>query len=409
MKLIKRTYLLAAFWLLPVLVLGSVFSFFVIQYINIEETDEFLTYEMERLQKYHKENYLLPEYHKVADILQDTYYPTPIFKDTMMLEPGDNELVPHRELHFSINHKGRDFGIVLRHLMPGKDDIAEGALLIVSGLMVLVILVLWLSISFANKLLWKDFYHTLQKLVHFRITQPIPQLPDSNIHEFRVLNETVRTWLKKVSDDYHHNKEFNENVSHELQTQLAVIRTHTEKLLNEAHEGDRRLQDLQRIYEASNSLTRFQKSLLLLSKINNLEFSNKERVNLAETVIATLKIYEDAIGVREVRLDSELHPLEVKMDRGLAEIMIGNLIKNAVKHNVQKGFINIQLTENALIIENSGAILTEKPEMLIDRFRKGSSGGHGIGLAIVKQVCDINHFELSYELTGGRHRISIKV
>ena len=410
MKLIKRTYLLAALWLLPVLIVGSVFSFYVIQYINTEETDEFLTYEMERLRSFHQENKMLPEYHKVADILPETFYPEPFFKDTLLLEPGDNEFVPHRELHFSIEHKGRHFGIVLRHLMPGHDDIIEGALLIVSGLMVLVIFVLLFSITLANKLLWKDFYQTLQKLVHFRIGEPLPQLPDSRIYEFKQLNETIHSWLKKVSDDYRHNKEFNENASHELQTQLAIIRTHTENLLNEAEVDDHHLEDLQRIYQASNSLTRFQKSLLLLSKISNMEFSKKEPVNLAEIIELNLPVYEEAIAMRSLSLEKELQPVMVEIDRGLAEIMVNNLIKNAVKHNVQDGFIRIVLTDSELIIENSGVSFSEPPETMIRRFKKGKNGGHGIGLAIVKQICDINQFELSYEVNeGGRHQIKVVV
>lgn len=88
MKLIKKTYLSTLKWLLPAIIIGIGYSYLMIEYIEHEETDEFLTYEMERLKAYHKEHGALPEYHKVADILPNVQYKTPIFRDTLMLEPG---------------------------------------------------------------------------------------------------------------------------------------------------------------------------------------------------------------------------------------------------------------------------------------------------------------------------------
>ena len=107
MRLIKRTYYITSLWLLPVTLIGSIFCFLMIEFISYEETDEFLTYEMQRLERYHAEHNDLPEFHKVADILPDVVYSKPFFKDTMLLEPGDNEMVPYRELYFTINHKGQ--------------------------------------------------------------------------------------------------------------------------------------------------------------------------------------------------------------------------------------------------------------------------------------------------------------
>src|SRR5690554_3813028 len=118
MKLINRMYFYTAIWLIPFVVIGSLFSFFMIEYIAYEETDEFLQYEMGRLVEYHGRHNDFPDFTNVAALLEDISYKEPFYKDTLLLETGDNEMVPFRELWFSIDHNGRDFTIILRHLLP---------------------------------------------------------------------------------------------------------------------------------------------------------------------------------------------------------------------------------------------------------------------------------------------------
>lgn len=398
MKLINRTYLFAAIGLIPVLLLGGMFSFYTIQYINYEEADEFLIYEMERLKRYHHEHFDLPEYHKVADILPDQFYANPVFKDTLLLESGDNEMVPYRELRFSIDHKGKHFGIVLRHLMPGHDDVAEGALMIVGGMTALVALILWLVVHQVNRVLWKPFYNTLLRLQRFRMGDRIPDFPDTTIDEFQSLNNTIRLWLQRVSKDYQSNKTFNENASHELQTHLAVIRSNTEKLIDKVSGDEAYLKDLSRIYDASTKLNRFHKSLLLLSKISNEEYHHTKIFNLKDTVEQSIDSYREVISLRSIQLKSELRDCTVQMDSGLAEILINNLLKNAVKHNIDNGFIELELDQKRLIIRNSGEPLSDGPDKMLERFNRGKNGNLGIGLAIVQQICDQNQFGLEYTL-----------
>ena len=216
MKLIRKTYLYTVLWFPLVLIIGSVFIFYMIRYINYEETDEFLTYEMERLVEYHRQHNDLPDFHHVAAILPDVKYDSPVFKDTFLLEPADNEMIPYRELYFTIEHNNTSQTIVLRHLLPGEDDIAEGTLLIILGLMLLISLLVFVILNVMAGKIWKPFYQTLDKLTAFKISGPLPQLPSTEIDEFRLLNTTLDNLLKKAATDYRHNKEFGENASHEF-------------------------------------------------------------------------------------------------------------------------------------------------------------------------------------------------
>jgi len=408
MKLIKRTYYYTALWLLPVMVIGSIFCFFMIEYIAYEETDEFLTYEMERLVKYHKEYNELPEYHKVANIIPDVSYEKPFFKDTLILEPGDNEMVPYRELYFSINHKGRDFGIVLQHLLLGRDDIAQGTLLITIGIMLLTALFVILILNQVTGRIWKPFYKTLDKLNNFKIDNPLPEFSKTSIDEFESLNSTLHILLKKIADDYRNNKQFNENASHELQTHLAIIRANTEKLLDNTTNNKQGLNELKKIYSASTRLSQVQKSLLLLSKINNREYSNNVDVDLQELLKQALNTFQEVMEIREIKIHKKISKCTIFMDTGLAEILINNLIKNSVKHNVQSGYIKVTLDSSSLKIENSGPSFQGDPEVLLKRFVRGEDGNLGIGLAIVKQICELYNFNISYKVSEqSNHILSI--
>ncbi|SHK07632.1 Signal transduction histidine kinase [Tangfeifania diversioriginum] len=407
MRLIKRTYIYTSLWMLPIILIGSIFSFLMIEYVSYEEIDEFLTYEMERLVEYHEENNDLPEFHQVARIIEDVKYEKPFFKDTLLLEPGDNEMVPYRELWFSINHNGRDFTLVIQHLMLGRDDIAQGALLIISGIVLLILLFAFLSVNRVTGKIWTPFYDTLHKITRFKISEPPPEFTNSDIDEFNALNSSLSELLKKIKKDYQHNKEFNENASHELQTHLAVIKSNAGKLLDNSGGDEKRTETASKIYSAATQLSQVQKSLLLLSKINNREFSDNIELNLEDLMKQVLELFAETITLRQIKLSANTKPSTVFMDKGLAEILINNLIKNAVKHNIENGYISINLSPQKLEIKNSGEPYAGNPEHLLQRFSKGKTGISGIGLAIVKEICDLYNFEIQYDIKNSTHKITI--
>ncbi len=405
MKLINRTYRLMLIWLLPVLIAGSIFSFFAINYIVYEEADEFLSYEMNRVIRYHKQYSDLPDLYIVTDIKEGLEYVVPTFRDTLILETGDNELVPYRELHFPLEHKGEHFTIVLRHLLIGKDDIIEGTMIISGGILLLTALTLLLFTNSISKTLWNPFYQTLDKLSDFNVRRPVPEFTRSGIEEFDTLNSSVRNLLQKISADFKRTKEFNENASHELQTLLAVIRMNTEALMNEDLIDIHKDKNVQAIYNATVKLSQVQKSLLLLSRIGNMEYHNQIQLDLAEIVRQSLDVFQEAIALRKIELRKNVEKCLVMIDTGLAEILVTNLLKNAVKHNIQNGYISITLDKEKLVVENSGLHYKGNPKMLFERFETGNSGNFGIGLAIVKQICELSRFTITYNITERKAHI----
>jgi signal transduction histidine kinase len=396
--------------MIPVMIVGGVFCFLTFEYINYEETDEYLTFEMGRYIVHHNKNNVLSEAYHFAYLIPGKNYLKPVFKDTVLFEPGDNEMIPYRELHFSITHDGKVYGVALRHLLLPYEVVAKGTVTIVIGLLLLIAFIIFIIMNQVTRKIWKPFYAALDNLVNFKIEHSLPVFSATDIDEFKALNTTLSSLLKKVTDDYRHNKEFNENASHELQTHLAVIRASAEKLLNSPNTaGEQRINELQKIYSASSHLSQVQKSLLLLSKINNREFYNNVDLDLCIVIKQSLEIFTEAANLRGIEIRLKLEPVIIFIDSGLAEILVNNLIKNAVKYNVENGFIDIALNSSALIIKNSGLPYAGDPNTLFERFVHGETGNLGIGLAIVREICELYHYSISYTISGQtEHALNIK-
>jgi len=95
------------------------------------------------------------------------------------------------------------------------------------------------------------------------------------------------------------------------------------------------------------------------------------------------------------------------MNKELADILVGNLLSNAIRHNDSNGSIMIQTDDNKLLIANTGDVPLDK-KRIFDRFYKSDySDGSGLGLAIVQHICDQYHFNLNYDFSKGRHSFSV--
>jgi signal transduction histidine kinase len=166
---------------------------------------------------------------------------------------------------------------------------------------------------------------------------------------------------------------------------------------------------MQKIYSASSHLSQVQKSLLLLSKINNREFYNNTKLDLSAIVRQSLEIFTETAHLRGIVIRQQLEPVSIFMDSGLAEILVNNLIKNAVKYNVENGFIDISLSRSFFIVKNSGSPYDGDPSNLFERFIHGENGNLGIGLAIAREICELYNFSISYTISGQtEHVLSIE-
>lgn len=275
---------------------------------------------------------------------------------------------------------------------------------------------LFIAIIYTNRRssasLWMPFRRTLKKLGEYDITQnQAMELPEqTGTTEFDELNLAINRLLERVYAAYHHQKQFVENASHELQTPLAIIRSKLDLLINQPVITEETAILLADITEANERLSQMNKNLLLLAKIENNQFPDKTAIDLAALLSRTIESFRRYYDDKFPLFSSSIKEgITIIANPSLMDILFSNLIKNAVEHNIPSGYIHVQLNESGLQVTNSGPSIEVAPDQFFERFRKGGDGNKstGLGLAIVKQICQVYGFVPHYKYAEGKHTIAV--
>jgi signal transduction histidine kinase len=232
--------------------------------------------------------------------------------------------------------------------------------------------------------------------------------------EFIILKKThpsLANQLLKIQHLYQSNKQFTQNTAHELQTPLAIIKGHAELLLQAPSLDEKEAKAIGAILQNINRLSRINTTLILLSKIEHGRFADEQLVCLNEIVEATLDHFSDAIDLQKIKIE-KLYAADftVNMSTTLAEILMANLLQNAIRHNLSEGYIKIEINKKELKISNPGKPLATAPENLFTRFYRESKKEEslGLGLSIVKMIAEQSRLEVGYAFGDGVHTVSIK-
>jgi signal transduction histidine kinase len=205
-------------------------------------------------------------------------------------------------------------------------------------------------------------------------------------------------------------KRFTENASHEIQTPLAIIKTKIE-LLAQSELNESQANVIQTLNDVVNRISKLNQSLLLLTKIENGQFADTECVNISKVLERHIINFEELAEAKNITITKNIiEECEVKMNESLAVVLISNIMVNAIKHNLSHGVIDIELEVNKLSVSNSGEVPTKGASSLFERFEKDTSSADslGLGLSIVKEICDRYGFQVNYNYTDKMHTISIR-
>lgn len=337
-----------------------------------------------------------------------------IYVDTLMyMQDNDDEnleLEPVRQLTTAFERDGKYYKLTIINSMVEEDDLIQDLIWEAVGLY----LVLILSIAFINNFvlqkLWKPFYILLDKLKKFQLGKSeIPEVP-TNVKEFEDLQIALKSLLINSNQTLEKQKEFIGNASHELQTPLAIAIHKLELILEKNKLDNEQAEQIAEVLSIIERSTRLNKSLLLLTKIENKQFINNEDLILNETFKQCLDEYEELLEYKKIQVELiENSELKLNIDPALAQIIASNLIKNAVVHNVKNGILKIEFKDNLLIVSNSGRKEALDGTKIFDRFQKSNQeqGGSGLGLAILRAICNIYGYKVSYNFKNDLHNFEI--
>jgi len=252
---------------------------------------------------------------------------------------------------------------------------------------------------------------SLEKLKTFDLTtQQTISFDKTDIQEFEALNESLHKLIDKNISIYKQQKTFIENASHELQTPLAILTSKIDLLLQNKDITNEQSEIINAIELPLARVSRINKNLLLLAKIENNQFAEKDIVEVTELTNETLELFTDYIEAKHIIVNKNFtEKLVVNCNKTLLEILISNLLINAIVHNVENGKINIDFSSNALTIANTGTIALQQ-DKIFKRFAISSSktANSGLGLAIIKEICNRYQWQIEYSFSNQLHVFKVR-
>jgi signal transduction histidine kinase len=393
--------------ILAVLFAGSVCYYYIIRFVLIDQLDETLKVEEQEIQDFVMKKGMLPEASHYRD--QAVYFTETdrLFKRRFISARLNGHF---RQILFPVAAEGKLYIATVSKSQEGVDDLIGLIVLITGGVLLLLLLVLFVVNRLVLRRLWRPFYDTLSLIKQFNLSSRriIPD-PDTDIDEFMELGDAVKEMTGKVLQDYDSLKNFADNASHEMQTPLAIINSRLDLMIQDQRLDEKQMKQLQGIYDATGRLTKLNQSLLLLTKIENNQFGEAKSVQLDSLIKEKLSQLDEWVLARHLHLTLEASPSSVKMNDYLADILVNNLLSNAIRHNLENGRIDIGIYPGKLTISNTSGPLGFDPSGIFDRFQKSAhSQGIGLGLAIVRQICDNYHFAIDYGYLNDMHTFTIR-
>jgi signal transduction histidine kinase len=319
--------------------------------------------------------------------------------------------------------KGSYYRITTYSFIPSFYQLLPGVVDSFKWILLLLLVLVVISGGLISKYILAPFKRTMRVIQSFDLKQKGSlHLPGTRTSEFRELNDFLKKMTDSAREDYQSLKEFTENASHELQTPTAIIRGKLD-LLMESDIRDEQAILIAEMQNALERLSRIHSSLTLLTKLENQEYEAKEPVCISRLTRETLDAFEELIQMKSLILRTDIEEkVYVPLHASLADLLLTNLISNAIRHNapgagggaphaaeIGQGMIYVSLHREGLIIANTGREPQVPTAELFERFKKGSPGSDsiGIGLAIVRQICDLSHFDITYQFRTGFHILAI--
>lgn len=414
MKLLQRTNRMYLLLSAGVFLAAGVVLYFVLSNLIQHEQDEKLMITKQRISTQLSNNVAFTDMPPIIEVRTVESVP-PVqlqFSDTVVFDAAEGEEEPFRQLRVYETINGKNYSITVRSSRLQSHDFSEIVLRSIGVMLFVLLIILVFMNRLLSKNIWKPFYSHLETIKNFSLTGKEPlQLQRAGITEFDEMKTELEKLTQKITADYNNLKMFTENASHEIQTPLAVILSKIESMMQENNLQETQASSLQVIYNAAQRLSKLNEGLLLLTKIENKQFAPAEEIELNKVVRQQVDFFSELTGLKNIDVTvADKNIFTHRINKQLADILIKNLLENALKHTEHTGKIEIEISHDTIQFRNSGNRGLQAPENIFTRFTKGENAANslGLGLAIVKDICDNNNLRISYTFENGNHCFAFK-
>ena len=332
--------------------------------------------------------------------------------DTLAFDPDEKGMIPCRKMVFSAVAGGESYEVTLLQSLLESEDL-QG---VIVSFMTLLFLLIFVALFFLNTWLsnkaWKPFIQSSSKLKSWKLSElHLIRFEKTGVSEFDQLNQMLEEMMEKMQADWLNLREFTDNASHELQTPLAIMKSKLELLLNDDSITGVPHNQLYDLFQTVVRLSKLNEALLLLTRIENRQFAVDAEMDLSNLIQSRLSYLGELFAMKEIELSAALeNPFIVQIHPMLADILVNNLLSNALNHNFKQGKVEITTGENEIVLSNTGLFQPLDPQKVFRRFVKGSSSlqSNGLGLAIAAEICQASQLVLSYSYVNDCHCFTLK-
>ncbi len=374
-KLLNKPLKAFAIYSLIVLLISIPVYFLVVDYIWLHELDEQNESVKERIDEKFQNNKIdegelentlsiwnsLQSGVKIEKINSPVEFPDKVYEITKINQySDDDELERYRVLKSFIIINGKHYQITVETNIEDSDETFIAIAAVTGTFFIILLIGLILLNRRISKKSWQPFYKTLVSLKNFDLKKDKQLiLEETRIEEFKELNSSLQKLVDENILAYKQQKSFIENASHELQTPIALLKSKLDLLLQEKSIHPELAKEINDIEIPLARLSRINKNMLLLAKVENQDF-NEEEIGLKQFLESSLHLFEDYFLTKNICLETNLiDDLKIKANKYLIETLINNLISNAIRHTNDNGKIIVELNKNYMSVLNNGLVPLE--------------------------------------------------
>ncbi|MDB5121527.1 MAG: integral rane sensor signal transduction histidine kinase [Sphingobacteriales bacterium] len=414
MKLFTRYNRIILLMMVLLFLISSILYYFLLNYILLREVDEVLHHRIVRMERFAHQTGRFPVPDAMGEVrVRYTLIKQPITgiqsSFVTAFDSLENSTGIFRKFVFTLPVNGQVYQVTLLRPLTRTRSLSITIILVtLSTILAILVLIQVINRTLLHRL-WQPFYSIIEAMRSFKLGKiKEVELPETNILEFIFLRDNLKETIHRAEEEYQDLKEFTENASHELQMPLAIIRSKLDLLIQREDLSEAQSEELKEIYMAVKKISRLNGSLLLLRKIENHQFQETTLLNFKDKIEEKVQQFEELWKGNKLKLHCHMQDGFIQANEDLIDILLNNLLSNSSRHNIGGGAIFVNLQDRQLTVSNTGSPKVLDSKRIFTRFYKeGRTHHNGLGLSIIKQICDQSHIQIEYLYDNGKHTFEL--